>query len=422
MYHEAIIADRVARVEATHPRYVPPGGFTRTAVDEVRARQSVLDLAMDDRGQWRRSLTPAEHEWCRNEWVLSKCDFAYWAERYVTINVAGSALGYLYPLWESQRLILDRIALLEKKRRDTGDPDGLCINELKARQLGASTLTAAMIAHRITMFTHTFGLIASDVPESSSYLFGMVERIISHLPWYMKPTTKYHVKDTELVFDTNSSHLWVGSGKSTRGTEGKRGQLGRGKTISAVHLSELSTWEEPQQIDGALQPAVPISSRTLWVNESTAKGRHNWWHQHWLAAKKGVGRFENIFIPWYAEQHKYWRPAPIDWTPKPLTLAHATRCEETSHLWMDRTIQLTRNQLYWYESTRASYEEKDDLSTFLEEYPADDEECFQYSGRSIFGLDVQERIRAQARPLLGVCEVRPRREYVLDSEGHRMTH
>jgi hypothetical protein len=50
------------------------------------------------------------------------------------------------------------------------------------------------------------------------------------------------------------------------------------------------------------------------------------------------------------------------------------------------------------------------LGDFLQEYPADDEEAFQMSGRSIFGVKTIERIRNQARPVCGVVEIQPNRQ------------
>jgi hypothetical protein len=199
----------------------------------------------------------------------------------------------------------------------------------------------------------------------------------------------------------------VGSGKSTRGTEGKRGQLGRGRTISFAHLSELSSWEAAEQIDDAFMWALPQFWRTFVLLESTAKGRHNWWHEHWEVSKT-KGRFFNVFIPWYAEPSKYAIEPPALWAPTPHTLQHAKRCEESSAKWMGRTIRLTRDQLYWYESTRSYYEAKDQLQKFIEEVGAvDDDETFQHSGRSVFGNAIIQKIRESARPLAAVLEVGP---------------
>lgn len=399
MYSQKVIDARIESFEATYRRALVE--YPAKEVPEWRKR---LSDAVDKKGNSLRELEAEEVDFINNELLLSKISFPYWAERYCAINLQGKDVGPMYPLWESQRLILEKIANLEERTYFDRHPDGILANILKARQLGASTLAEAMGAHRVTTQANVFGLVAADVPEQSGFTFDMLERVVEHLPWYLKPRTTEHVKNTEIVFDTGS-HVWVGSGKSTRGTEGKRGQLGRGKTLSYVHLTELSTWEDAAQIDDALMPALHIQPAILALFESTAKGRHNWWHDHWLAAKQGIDRFTPIFIPWYAEKSRYWYPAPVGWHPSPDTLAHARTCEETGPRWVGQPVRLTRNQLYWYEQTRSSYTAKGVLYKFLEEYCADDLEAFQFSGYGVFELETIEKIRARARPISGVLQV-----------------
>ncbi|MHC4734606.1 MAG: hypothetical protein ACYTDW_09125 [Planctomycetota bacterium] len=399
MYHADVIADRVQNLEKAFEV-----DLVEHPVDLIREFRGRLQHAVDAKSNLVRDLSSEELTFIHNERLMSKASFEYWAERYAFINKQGAEVGPMYPLWESQRLILSRIADLEKRSYFDDHPDGVLANILKARQLGASTISECMGAHRATTQMNIFGLVAADVPEQSGFTFDMLERVVEHLPWYMKPKVTDHVKNTEIAFDTGS-HVWVGSGKSTRGTVGKRGQLGRGKTLSYVHLTELSTWEDTDQIDEALLPTVHIHPRNLVLFESTAKGRHNWWHGHWNQSKLDIGRFTPIFIPWYAEKSRYWLPAPIDWYPKAETIAHAKRCEETGPRWMGRSVRLTRNQLFWYETTREALEEKGRLYAFLEEYCADDEEAFQYAGYGVFDVASIERVRSMARPLAGVVEV-----------------
>ena len=400
MFHPDVIADRVSKIERHFNQEL-----TEIPVSDIPEWKLRLSDAVDRKGQPLRDLTREEVDFVHNELWMSKASFPYWAERYCAINLRGADVGPMYPLWESQRLILEKIAEIERRSVFDGHPDGILVNILKARQLGASTLSQAMGAHRVTTQSNVFGLVAADVPEQSAFTFDMLERVVDHLPWYLSPKVTEHVKNTEIVFDTGC-HVWVGAGKSTRGTEGKRGQLARGKTLSFVHLTELSTWEDAAQIDDALMPAVHIQPRNLAIFESTAKGRHNWWHEHWLASKDGVGRHHPVFIPWYAEKNRYWLPAPVDWEPNLTTRKHARVCHETGRRWVGHDPALTRNQLYWYETTREAFERKGKLYLFLEEYCADDQEAFQFSGTGVFGLPVIERIRLSARPLVGVLQVK----------------
>lgn len=399
MYDAEVTADRTARVEE-HFNF----SLTRYSVAEVAEFRDRLQNAWDDKGADLRALSTEELRFVQNEILFGKVDFSYWAERYCYVNLAGADVGPLYPLWESQRLILEKIAELERRTYFDDHPDGILVNILKARQLGASTLAEAMLAHRITTQSNIFGLIAADVPEQSGFTFDMLERVVEYLPRYLLPTKTDHVKNAEIAFDTGS-HIWVGSGKSIRGVEQRRGQLGRGKSLSCVHLTELSTWESTEQIDAALMPTIHIHPQALVLFESTAKGRNNWWHHHWKSSKAGIGRFTPVFIPWYAERSRYWLPAPPQWMPAPDTLAHARRCEETGPRWVGKDVRLTRNQLYWYETTRDTYKEKGQLHVFLEEMASDDEEAFQHSGYGIFSLEVIEKLREVARPMAAAFRI-----------------
>lgn len=276
-----------------------------------------------------------------------------------------------------------------------------------------STLTESLLLHRVTTHTHTKALIAGDVDEQSQYLFGILEKAYDALPWFLKPALRFRNKHRSLEWETESEVLAL-AGKSNRGglmEEGgaAKGNIGRGKTFSLAHVSEVSTWERPDQLDGGLFPAIPRNLRSLAVIESTAKGRNDWWHKQWRSADRRKSRFVNIFIPWYAEVTKYWLPAPLDWSPAHTTLVMAKKAEIEGPRWLGTpTCTLTREQLFWYEVTRSSYEEKERLGEFLEEYAADPEECFQHSGRSVFTLAQMEYLRSISKPPINVLDVQPR--------------
>lgn len=415
MYHPHLVAIRRAQLERTlniSLQETPPAEIPEWT-------QRLSTVFHPKTGERVRALTPEEDRFVLHERLLGKIDWRYWAERYCVINLAGQTLGPLFPLMESQVLILDAIGRQEKDRYESGHPDGLFPTVLKARQLGASTVADSIIAHRTTTHANVFALVASDVPDNSSFLYDMFERTVDHLAWWMKPTITERVKNDEMVFGTGS-RLFVAASKSTRGADkttrgsqdGKKGQLGRGKTISNFHLSELATWTNPGQINASFMPAVPQSPFSFGMFESTAQGwgPTNWWYQTWQIAKAGKGRLFAVFIPWYAEASKYWLPAPADWSPNETTHAHALRAAEYGPRWMHRTVRLTREQLYWYETNRNEAEAHDRLEEFLQEYPADDEEAFQLSGHSIFPTKMRERVKTQMRPIAGIVEIRSNRE------------
>lgn len=414
MYSPQLCAIRRNLVEAQLARSMPHG-LREYTVAEVEAFKVGFQGLFDKKGHATRRLSPRETAFIQNEQILSKIDYRYFAERYWTVNLAGQALGPLFPLWESQELVLEKIAELEWSRYESSDPEGLIADILKGRQMGISTLTESIIGHRLVTHANINGLLASDVPDNSNFLYDMYERGVDHLPFYMKPTITERVKNDEMVFGTGS-RLMMAASKSTRGADkndnsgaGKKGQMGRGKTVSMVHLTELATWTNPDQIDTALEPGIPQTPQTLWIKESTAQGRgpSNWWHSDWQNAKRGRSRSIAIFIGWYAEKSKNRRTPPAGWIPLPETQRHAKRIEETSPRWMNgRSYVCSRDQLFWYESTKLEKMTKPGgLEKFLQEYPADDEEAFQFSGMSVFPILIRERVKDQARPLAALVDV-----------------
>lgn len=423
MYSPAIVALQQARLERQF-KEVLPDGLERLRVQECHSRKNALEELWDpDEREPRRPFGQDEEAFVFNERLLCKIDYRYAAERYIYINYEGQALKPMFPLWESQELILQELARVEDEHTQQGHPDGILANILKGRQLGASTLCQSLLAHRVLTHGHVRTLIASDVPQNSGSegLFGMLELVVEKWPWWLKPKEKFHTKNHHIIFD-NGSRVVVESGKSMKGglqDEGQeKGQIGRSKTYSAVHLSEITSWERPQQIDSSLLPAVPITPRTLMFRESTAMGRNDYWHQAWnLADAKDDPRFTNIFIPWYAEKSKYWLPYPAEWIPSDITLDFARRATREGPKYMHRPVTLTKEQLYWYERHYKAAQAKELLWKFLSEYPSEPEEAFQNSGRSIFSIETLQRVGGQSRPLLDLLTIRPRATLIADKEA-----
>lgn len=416
MYAPSVIAAKEAALAARFPQYAQ-GVPAYSIADSAELTAQLMD-AVDEQGQRTRRLTAEEDTFIAATQMRIQFDFPYFAERFVWIDESGYGLRRLYPLWESQRFTLDVLGRLEAARYFAGYPDGLFLNILKARQLGISTIAEALVAHRLLTRPHIRALAGADVEDQAGYLFRMIDRLYQQLPWFLQPERRYFTKNREMTF-SNQSFLKTAWGKSTRGAlqsitgqEGTKGAIGRGQTYSVIHISELATWENPEQLDTALLPTVPYSLDSLVLFESTAEFAGDWWHVQWQTAEQGEGRFTNVFIPWYAEPRKYSLPAPVDWTPSTKTLEHAAKCERDSPKWMSRGVTLTRDQLYWYERTRTYYELKGELHKFLKEFPADDQECFQYAGRAIFSFEQLEAIdrAGSRRPLLDVWRVEPARE------------
>ena len=400
MYHPEVVGRRAAALVDELRRSVDP-----TLSPSARSIAETLDRAsqlpdMTEKGL-SRPLRAHEQRFILEELTRARVDARYWLERYALIKTKSQALAPLR-LLESQDIAFDHLAETERLVFTGERYDGLLFIILKARQLGMSTLFEALLVHRVIFTPFTTAMVASDEEPNAAHLFDMAERIYDNLPWWMRPMKTFHVKNKEMVFgDIDSEFIcrWgrsMGGGKQTGQSMG-RGQIGRGWTIPLFHISELATWENPQQLDESFFATVPVSNASFGALESTGRGRHNWWHQRWETSVKGLGRFVPIFIPWFAETHTYRRPAPPGWQPLPETLHHAEAAKAISHRWCRRTMTLDRDQLFWWESEKRDYEERGVLAKFLAEYCADPMDAFQAMDGCLFGADLLHRL-TQAAP------------------------
>lgn len=416
MYSDKVIQKRLTRL-AEHIRTSidPAFTFRDYSIPEVEEWNERLDSIWDPERQVAlRSLDVEEDAFVRHQLNRCKVDFDYWATRYAFLKDKRMSLIRYNPT-AVQRLLLKRIADEEEEALSGKTGDGILLMVLKARQLGVSTVSEIIIAHRTFFYGNSTALIAADTDERTPNLYEMLVRVLDNLPWWMKPRSAdpegdYRVKNKQLYFHDQDSVIRLAASSNMAGGEKQKtkGAIGTGQTFPLVHLSELALWQNAGQIDDSLMPSIPMSPRTFAIFESTAKGRNNWWHHKWIDSKKGLGRRRPVFIPWYTDPDTYKKPAPSNYSPDSIALAHAERVKETSAPWVGKSITLTRDQLYWWELTRKEYAARKEVYKFVAEYAADDMEAFQNPTSSVFGADLIDELRNRANHNPVLVEIRPR--------------
>ena len=392
MYSTTVIEKAIERYE-TQAKH----RLARIDPSRVESWVSHLDKRHKDAGDeetfWK-SATREEKLFIRNERVMSMLDFRYWAERYCTIQQDGGGICKLIP-WESQRMLLTAMAKREAEMHECatrGDStDGVLIVGHKARQLGETALGRACCVHRLTTQHHRRAMAASVDEDKVQELYDRDKLIIDNLPWWLQPSLGYDEKRTHLYLTGLDSRViyQVSSQKSG---------LGVGRQFDLAHLTELSTWINAASVELDFFPTLPQSLSTFALLESTAFGRGNFWHDFTERVRHGYStRWTYVFIPWYAEVTKYHRTPPADWVPSEVALKHASRVHETSPEFLGRSVLLTRDQLFWWESTRADYMKGNNLSFFLTNYCATPEESFQHSGQSAFDPILLDSLRSSVQ-------------------------
>jgi hypothetical protein len=381
----------------------------RHSVEDCRTWVEHLDSLIGDNKELIRPLDADEEKWCLNERALCQIDFLYWAERYALINNFENRLTLFKP--NVAQLVMHRQwEILESE----GKP--IKVQNLKARQLGMSTLSELAIAHRVQFMPQVRAIVGSSDPDKSSLMAKMMELVWAHMPWWLLPERTKYKSGVLIEFGGLPTSVSVQHGTQFTG-------IGRGTTVTASHLSELSDFDNPEElVDAALMHAMHESPRIFCVLESTAKGIGNWWHKTWKVNNEMWGQgggFCPVFLPWYVGFDLYptatWLETRRDifekWQPSDLVLAHSDRAEEyvrSRSLLRDyfgADWKISREQQFWWDITRNIAKAKGQLAQFYSEVPADDTEAFQSSNISIFDGDVLADCRERAKPLFGVFGV-----------------
>lgn len=385
--------------------------LVRYTVDECQSRRRLIEDLLDEAGNLDRKKRPGgytvdEAKFIANEQLLCTIDFLYWAERYAFI-IDAFGEKRLYTPNIAQRIFLDVLAEMEQREI------ALMIQALKARQLGITTISELIIAHRVT-FHAVDAVVASSDPEKSAKMARIMEFIWENMPFYLLPPRMgwQKAKDTKavryragelVVFPQINSAISIQWGNQTTG-------ICRGATPKVAHLSELCDFENPEElVDASLLRAMHENPRMFLCLESTAKGKDNWWYDTWQFNKAnwpGAARLYPLFLPWYVGTDLYpsasflrKNPVPAEWIVPEHIQKHAAKAEAfvsgypllTKYLGERWTMSI--EQKWFYEVNRREYVAKGTLMDWFKEMPADDQECFQISGTSVIDAELLAEYR-----------------------------
>jgi len=380
--------------------------LTPHTVHEVSQQNRRLNELLGEDGRLIRALTTQEMEWCLNERFLCKLDFRYYITRYFFIRNWSGKLVRFEPN-VAQNIVVDIWGTLEEQER------AISIQELKARQLGVSTVTEAAVAHRVQFYRQVNAVVASSDPAKSAKMAEMMERGWQNMPWWMLPVQTSYNAGELIEFGEMNSGVSIQHGSQFTG-------IARGDTPTVAHLSELADFISPEElVDASLLRAMHESPQMFLVLESTAKGRKNWWHRTWEYSKQywasGMAKLYPMFLPWFVGRDIYptetWlrsHPIPAEWEPAELTLHHAeraaayTKSDDILRRFLGEGWKMPPEQMWWWEVNRQEYAAKKELPQFYSETPADDLEAFQSTNVSAFDTDTLTSYREHTREPLAV--------------------
>lgn len=258
---------------------------------------------------------------------------------------------------------------------------------LKARQMGFSTLTGAIIFWMAATAYYVRCMIVAHKEDATNNLFQMYRRFYDNLPDKIKPMLQAS-NAQELVFDRPTRYRGNSKGLGSRircATAGGQG-VGRSFTLMALHLSEVAFWpgDKAGTLLGLLQ-AVPEEAGTLIIIESTANGFEEFkkrWDDAVEAYRRGEDSYIPVFFAWH-EMKEYRRKVPVGFVPT----------DEEAEL--AKTFGLDEEQLAW---RRWAIQNLcgGDINTFRQEYPSSPDEAFIATGKCVFDKDMLILRRRQA--------------------------
>ena len=380
------------------------------ACDEAVGHFDLKISRYQDSGDFGPEALPGfdqdEIRWIQNERLLCQCDYMYFATRYAYILVSNEQMIHYQPNI-AQLIANDARAQLQDKGW------AIIMMFLKARQVGITTDSQTVIAHKTMFNPNVVALTGSSDKERSAEMVEKYRAIYDTIPIWLRPRLTVNRTGTRMVFGDQNSRLIIQHGA-------QKFDIGRGNTPTCFHLSEVASYVNAEDlIDAGLMPAIHDNPWIVGILESTGEGPFGWWYNTWQHSKKnywsGRARFRPVFLPWFVARDFYptatWirrSPVPQDWRPEPVTVAHAERAKkfvranDLLRTYYPEGWEMPVEQKWFWEVTREEYRSKKILSRFNHEFAADDLEAFMASGESVFDVDTISDYNASCREPMGV--------------------
>ncbi|UKS30060.1 DNA packaging protein [Paenibacillus sp. HWE-109] len=249
---------------------------------------------------------------------------------------------------------------------------------LKARQMGFSTTTEALIYYLSSLQAAKNSFIVAQDSAASENLYDMFRLYYEEAPDLIKPMRKRN-NSRRLTFENPSiketerrKEPGLKSKITVQSAENK--VLARSETIHYLHISELAFWPESKKKKHltSLFAAFSKEPGTVGIIESTANGIEIY-KELWDSAVSGKSDYIPLFFPWF-DMPDYRMPVPD---------GYMLTSEEIE---MKEKFNVDDEQLEWRRYTIRNDFDGDE-KVFRQEYPSTPEEAFLVTGRTVFNQD-----------------------------------
>jgi hypothetical protein len=283
-------------------------------------------------------------------------------------------------LWTSQKRLLDEIC--------AGLEDDIHVFYiLKSRQVGATTITAALLLFWLALHPNTVGCLACDSDKNSAKNRKMIRSYLRSLVNFMGKSFSV-TGDNRFGFEfSNGSRLdMLVAGKS-------KVAWAEGEGYLVGHLTEVSKFGKPEGISSFRHTMAPENPRSLYVFESTALGP-NHWQDMWQTARVAQFGSRCIFLGWWSNDLHRIKMTDPKWK---VFGVHPPSPEENELIIQVRDLynfEVTMEQLAWYRY-QVTQPNTDEGEMDQNECWTEDQ-AFVQSGVSFF----QNRLLAQRRQFI----------------------
>lgn len=375
---------------------------TSTRLQKLRLNDQGQELP---EGQLVRELDAKEQEFIRSERAICKADFSYFLTRYYAVEldpgvsedgVGGIAAGKLQ---ESQEIFIKALGKREEvcheEKKKYGHTAGILVYAHKCRQVIFTGTSRGATMHRMLFWPGTRCFAGSLNNKSIGELYKRDLIAIDNLPFWLKPKVYPNVKDEELGFE------YPLSTRLNYQAENEAHGIGTGTQIDVSHLTEVPLWNYWPRVKFSFLPGLPKAITTLHIQEGTSAGKGGHWQEASEGCRKKQDGYEDwtyIFIPWWVNSRKYRGNPPDSWVPSEHTVKHAEFVERTSPEFNEGVVyRSTRDQMFWWEKTRALHSQSGELASFLANYPATPEQSFVNWAQGALPVELVEQMELDIR-------------------------
>lgn len=338
--------------------------------------------------------------------IRHKYDFCFWA--FFCIKIKAKEGGRIrFKLNNPQILVLKEC----EKLREQGVPIDIVI--LKARQWGGSTFcifyqswilfkwdefhSFSVAAHVQTASETIVKMLRETMAEYPAWDLGLPEGSTLHFAPAGKAGNSYVIKDQSgnKVFP---AEIHIGSAE-------KPDTL-RSKDISGAHYSEVGVWPDtpekrPEDLIADISGGMLKKALTMQVMESTAKSSDDYFHDTYIAAKKGESSYHPIFVGWQRIPHD---TLPISDKKEFIIWLLENKDNDSPigkwkmpgkyywYLWNEEGATL--EGINWYRYKELDFSKR---SMMLNEAPSNDVEAFVAAGQHVFDIYQVESLRKFCR-------------------------